>query len=187
MIKRIFLRIIIFAFVGLYLSSCANEQVITTASLLDDSRQVQFAERVISIELVKALSPAVSKERKLCISSCPETGALELAIGLLGVSRSDASADMLVSLLGMRLDGAGSEELSCQILLRGNSLAHRMKRFQPKQIAEHCQSIIIELQKRELKNIGDVNIDQVCHSESEIKNAQEKWINAIKSKETCEQ
>jgi len=182
--KQIFFLAILFIGFGLSVPIAAQTEQALAAN---EVRQVSFAERVITIELVRALSPSIRESREKCLQACPETGALELAIGLLGVSRSDIAADTLVNLLGLRLDGAGSEELSCQILLRGKALSHRLKQFQARQVAEHCQSTFMELRKRELANLTDVKIEQVCRSESEIQNSQAEWIKAIKSNAMCEQ
>lgn len=183
---HVFFRNILFILFGFYLSMSANAQN-GKATTADDARQVGFAERVITIELVRELSTSIREERNKCLLACPETGALELAIGLIGVSRSNASSDALVNLLGLRLDGAGSEELSCQIALRGDALTHRLKQFKAKQVADRCRTTFVDLRKRELASVVDVKIDQVCHTETEIKNAQEEWLKAIKSKVMCEQ
>lgn len=181
--KQIFLSVLTLLMCCL---SAALAQV-GEASSENEIRQVRFAERVVTIELVRALSPQVRSERENCLLSCPETGALELAIGLIGINRSDVSADALVNMLGLRLDGAGSEELSCQILFQGQALLRPLEQFRPKQVAEHCQTTFLELRKRELVNVTDVKIEQVCRSESEIQDAQEKWLKAIKLKVGCEQ
>lgn len=153
----------------------------------NEDRQVRFAERVITIELVRALSHSVREAHEKCLMAAPETGAVELAIGLIGVSRSDVAADALVNLLGLRLDGAGSEELTCQVLVRGGALARRLARLQARQVVERCQSTFLELRKRELANVSDVTVEQVCRSEAEIHSAQDELLRAVKSKATCEQ
>lgn len=150
-------------------------------------RQVQFAQRVIAIELVRALSHSVREEREKCLMACPETGALELGVGLIGISRSNVASDALVNLLGLRLDGAGSEELNCQMLIRGALLSHRLEHLRVGQVVEHCQSTLLELRKRELANVSDVKVEQVCRSEAEIRITRDKLLKAIKSKVMCEQ
>ncbi|MHA6844621.1 Imm57 family immunity protein [Ralstonia syzygii] len=157
-----------------------------TAEAANEARQVRFAERVITIELARALSPSVREAREKCLTACPETGALELAIGLIGIGRSDTSADALVNLLGLRLDGAGSEELTCQVLTRGHALSNRLARLQAKPLVEHCQSIFYDVRKRELADTSDVKVEQVCRSEVEIRRVQDEMLKAIKSKAACE-
>ncbi|WP_411727835.1 Imm57 family immunity protein [Methyloglobulus sp.] len=181
-----FHRISLLIFLSIFLPLPANAQSLK-ASISNDAQQVSFAENVITIELARALSVSIRKEQEKCLLTCPETGALELAIGLIGVSRSDASSDALVNLLGLKLDGAGSEGLSDQICLRGEKLTTRLKRFKAKEIADRCRTTFVELQKRELANVVDVKVEQVCHSETEIKKTQEEWLNAIKSRLSCEQ
>lgn len=171
--------------VGCCMSS-ATAQAGQTATA-NEVRQVQFAERVIAIELVRALSLSVREAREKCLMACPETGALELGVGLIGVSRSDVASDALVNLLGLRLDGAGSEELSCQILIRGAVLFSRLEHLQTRQVVDHCQSTFLELRKRQLRNVSDVKVEQVCRSEAEIRSVRDELLKAVKSKVMCEQ
>jgi hypothetical protein len=168
--------------VSCLLPALAAEQ----SSATNEVRQVQFAERVITNELARALSPSVRDARGKCSLGCDETGAMELAIGLIGISRSDAGANALVNLLGLRLDGAGSEELSCQILTRGKSVLRRLERLRFADVVSHCQVGFIDLRKRELAQVSDVKVDQVCRSEAEIRNVRNELINAIRSRSNCE-
>ena len=169
---------------GCCLSSAAAQ--IGQAATANEIRQVRFAERVITIELARALSLSVREAREKCLMACPETGALELAVGLIGVSRSDTSADALVNLLGLRLDAAGSEELNCQILVRGRGLSSRLARLRARQVVEHCQSTFLELRKRELADASDVKVEQVCRSEAEIRSIRDELLKAVNSKVMCE-
>lgn len=167
--------------------SSATAQVGQGATV-NEARQVRFAEDVIMIELTHALSPSVRREREKCSFGCRGGwSALEIAIGLIGITRNDTSADALVNLLGLRLDAGGSEDRSCQILIRGRALLRHLERLQPKQIVEHCQSNFLRLRKRELSEVPDVNIEQVCYSEAEIRNNQDEFLKAIKSKVMCEE
>ncbi|MCA2937200.1 MAG: hypothetical protein IM445_21610 [Microcystis sp. M015S1] len=164
----------------------ATAQAEQTAAA-NEVRQVKFAERVITIELVRALSLSVRKTREKCLMACPETEALELAVGLIGISRSDVASDALVNLLGVRLDGAGSEELNCQILIRGAALSRRLERLRTGQVVNRCQSTFLELRKRELADVSDVKVEQVCRSEAEIRSVRDELLKAVKSKVMCEQ
>lgn len=154
---------------------------------LNTERQVNFAERIAIIELVRALSPSVRMSKEKCGDACSDSGALELAIGLLGIDRSDISAKALVNLLGARLDGGGSEEFSCQMLVRGKDIESHLKHLKSKQVAEHCRSLFGELKKRELAGITDVALDQVCRTEPEISRDQGEFLKAITSGVPCEQ
>jgi hypothetical protein len=167
---------------GCLLPALAAEQF----PISNDVRQVRFAERVITNELVKALSHAVRDARGKCSLGCGETGAVELAIGLVGVSRSDVAADALVNLLGLRLDGAGSEELSCQILTRGKTILRRLERLKPADAVSHCQTGFVDLRRRELAQILDVKVEQVCRSEVEVRSILDELMGAIRSKSPCE-
>lgn len=164
----------------------ATGQVADWATTNED-RQIRFAERVIAIELIRALSPIVRTAREKCPIAIHETGALELGIGLIGVGRSDASADGLINLLGLRLDGAGSEELNCQILARGAAISPRLERLRVAQVVDRCRSTFIKLRKTVLADLIDVRVEQVCRSEAEIRSACDKLLRAVESKVMCEQ
>jgi hypothetical protein len=159
----------------------------TSGLQTNDARQVDFAERVVTIELVRALSPSVRKARETCSSACPETGALELAIGLIGISRTNKGSDALVNLLGLRLDGAGSEELNCQVLIRGAPIRRRLQTLNAERIVQHCHAIFHATRKRELSQIVDVETDRVCRSEIEILSLRKEYLRAIDSKAKCDQ
>ncbi|WP_426398197.1 Imm57 family immunity protein [Ralstonia sp. R-29] len=178
-------KIVLALFSAMSCMPLAAAQEVTAAA--NEARQLRFAERVVTIGLARALSPSVRAAREKCLNACPETGALELAIGLIGIARGDASADTLVNLLGLRLDGAGSEELNCQILTRGHALSSRLASVQVNSLVEHCQSTFSDLQRRELADIPDVDVGQVCRSEVEVRRAQAELLKAINSHVMCEQ
>jgi hypothetical protein len=156
-----------------------------TAADANEARFLRFAEQLIIIELTRGLSHSVRQARERCPGTCLETEATELVIGLIGANRSGAAADALVNLLGLRLDGAGSEELGCQIVTRGTALLSRLANLQAKSVAEHCQSIFHELKKRELRDITDVEVEQICRTEAEILKSKDEFLKAIKSKRDC--
>lgn len=147
----------------------------TSDSLENERRLVNVAERVIMIELVRALSP----------STRGSGGDIELAIGLIGVAQSDVSSKALINLLGLRLDGAGAEERTCQILARGESLLAHLKRTKPEYVVNHCQNSFMDAHKRELSKVSDVEINEVCLTASEVRAARDKFVHAIKSKTPC--
>jgi hypothetical protein len=157
------------------------------AAMSNEIKRIHFAERVVVIELARASSPSLRAARENCATACAESGALELSIGLIGVSRGSYSSDALINLLGLRLDGAGSEELDCQILLRGSTLISRLRRLQARQVVEHCQALYLDVRGRELVNVRDVNMEQVCRSEVEIRRGQVELLEAIKEKALCEE
>lgn len=168
---------------GLQPLVASSDQSIT----LNEERQVAFAERVVTIELVRALSPAIRGAKEKCGDACADTGAAELAIGLMGVSRGEASARALVNLLGVRLDGGGAEERGCQMLNRGPDTARYLKQLKPGEVVKYCRSNFLALRKREIAGITDVTVEQVCHSESEISNARNEFLKAVTADVACEQ
>lgn len=145
--------------------------------------QVRFAERVVVTELARGLSLS---QRKICESVesvCPETGAMALAITLIGMSRSDAGRNALINLLGLKLDGEAAEERSCQILLGGRFLLSRLKNLKVTSIHRHCHEIFLA---SGIPKFSDVTVDQVCATESEILAHRDAYVKAIGSKATCD-
>jgi hypothetical protein len=80
-----------------------------TATEENEARQIRFAEHLIVTEMAQGLSHSVRKTREECAASqiaekfcfsVPTSWGTELAIGLIGIGRSDATADALVNLLG---------------------------------------------------------------------------------------
>ncbi|WP_124950336.1 Imm57 family immunity protein [Sulfuriferula thiophila] len=159
----------------------------TRESFVNETQQVHYAERVVMNELVRALSPSMRNAREMCSTACPETGGLELGIGLIGISRSDNGTNALINLLGLRLDGAGSEELSCQILNRGNTVLRPLEKLAADRISDHCRTSFYAARKRELAQVLDIQVEQVCRSELEILSVRDELVKAIKSQVKCEQ
>jgi hypothetical protein len=145
------------------------------ASIDNEIRVVKFAEQEVMIDLTLALSPSVHSNGEI----------MELAIGLIGISKGDYGANALVNLLRLRLDGAGSEELSCQILTRGKPLLPRLERMNARAIAASCQTDFAQLKKRELAHVPDVTVEQVCRSEAAILSVQTDLIQSVKLKVAC--
>jgi hypothetical protein len=161
----------------------------------DEARQLDFAERVIVGEMIQGLSLSAQRTRENILKTCNETReqcwsicpppagyASELAIGMIGIGRSNTAADALVNLLALRLDGAGSEEVSCQILIRGRTLLSRLERLNAKSLVERCQSTFHKLR---LKSISDVKVEQICRTEDEIRGRRDEYLEAIKSDVGC--
>jgi hypothetical protein len=156
------------------------------AAVLNETHQVQFAKRVAMIELVQALSPSVRLERQKCAMGCEDGGALELAVGLIGIAKGQAGADALTDLLALRLDGAGSSELHCQILTRGPQITAQLKRVSAANVVEHCKASYHEIRKREVANVSDVRFEQVCRTVPEVSIVRNELLKAIGSKAQCE-
>src|SRR5688500_10889687 len=89
----------------------------TGARATNEARLVEFAEAIVMVELVQDHSEVVGRERQKCMVGCGESGAMELAIGMIGLARGPRGSRVLLNLLGLNLDGAASSELNCQILL----------------------------------------------------------------------
>ena len=151
----------------------------------NQDRYVQFAERVVAIELAKALSPSVRLAKQQCGPGCAESGALELGVEMIGLSRTKTGAATLMNLLGLRLDGAGAEELHCQILLRGRDISGLLRTLKPNAVAEHCRSLASGVMKRELATVSDVSVDQLCRSAEEVNSERGELLKAVASNAAC--
>jgi hypothetical protein len=166
---------------------------VETASELN---HIRFAEGTIVIEMAYGLSRLVREAREECRfnagtdispigkSICnfvPTSWGIELAIGSIGTAKSDVADDALVNLLGLHLDAFGGELLDCHIFIRGHALLSRLERTQAKSLVEHCQSTFHDLQKRALKDIHDVKVEQICRTEAHVRNDLDEFIRVIKS------
>lgn len=118
-------------------------------------RETQFAQRVVITELTRALSPSIRASREQRGPACRESGALELGVALLGVGQESTSAGLL-DLLALRLDGAGAEELHCQVFSRGKRVLPALKRLDPARSHAWCVAVFASALKRELSGVVDV-------------------------------
>lgn len=151
-----------------------------------EKRAVEFAERVVMIQLARAISPAVRAERIRCPLSSVESGASELALSLIGFSRSSESDTVLVHLLGLRLDGAGSEDLGCYFVRRGEQMRRRLARTTAAEIVSICRAEYAQLRKRELSDITDVSADDVCLSRVDVERKLAEMNRAETGNGTCD-
>lgn len=138
------------------------------------------------IELTKALSPTTRYAKSKCGSACADNGAIEIAIGLLGVSKVDEANLALITLLGAKLDGAGSEELGCIILTRGKEITPYFSRLSSKESAAHCHETFYNLKKLELSDVKDVDANQICRTEKETEALRDSYFHAITSGRSCD-
>jgi NAD-dependent dihydropyrimidine dehydrogenase PreA subunit len=167
------------------------------AAKANETRQIRFFEQIVIAEMARRLSLSLRKtresllkechENELCWQVCPEIGrGSELAIGTIAIGKSEAAADALINLLGLRLRDTAFREWNCQILIRGKALSSHLKRAQPQMIAEYCQSVFRELKKRELRSIADVTAELVCRTEDEIRSRRDIMLETIESKAVCD-
>jgi len=170
----------------------------------NEANQIRFVEQAIVSVMIRGLSRSVQETHKKLLQACPETetglcqavcsypshpigsgSAIKFTIRLIGLARGDAATDVLVNLLGLRLDGTDSEELRCQALIRGRPLISRLERLQAKSVLKHCQSTFYDLQKRGLGSISDVKVEQICRTEAEIRGRRDEFLEAIKLGAEC--
>jgi len=157
----------------------------------NEADTLRFAEQILITEMVQGLSSSFRKEKEICLktcstcSTCPEVSATELVIALISINRSNAASNTLVNLLALRLDGADSEELDCQIAIRGRTILSHLKRLQTKSVVDRCYSTFHELKKRELAHVTDVKAEQICRSEAEVLRERNEMLEMIKSGAEC--
>ena len=152
----------------------------------NETVQVAFAERVVMIEVARGLSKSLREVRDKCSYFCHESSAIDLGLALIGICDSNSCSDALVRLLGLRIDAEPSEFLQCQITLRGPSLMPYLKKLDGRDIKERCKAKFIELKKRELAQVFDVQYEDICISEEKINKSRDDLIEAIKAGRKCE-
>ena len=69
----------------------------------------------------------------------------------------------------------------------GHALSSRLAGLPANSLVEHCQSTFSDLRRRELADVPDVKVGQVCRSEVEARRAQAELLKAINSQVVCEQ
>ena len=157
------------------------------AAAANEGRQVQFAERVVMIELTRKLSMAVRLEQEKCPAGCPESGALTLGVGSIGCGRTSKGTESLIDMIGLKLDGEGAEERTCQLLVRGRLILKQLQALDASQIASRCRSRFAQLRERELSGVADVSADSVCHAANEILGIRDEIVSAISAGQGCEE
>jgi hypothetical protein len=171
---------------GLLVASFSATAQSTKASAKNEAELVEFAETIVMVQLAQELSLVVRREREKCSMGCGESGAMELAIGTVGLARGPKGSRALIDLLGLSLDGAASSELNCQILLRGPELLPRLKRFSAKQAEAYCYERFEHAKRFELSDLTDVRKDQVCRTHAQFNDVKSELVEAIERKALCE-
>lgn len=148
---------------------------------LRSPREAEFASRSIIYDLAVQTSPSVRKARERCHTYCgDEGGDMEMAIGLLGIG-GRTTTQSLLNLLSIQLDAGVAEERECQIAKRGKALVPALTRLNSVQASSWCQQTFHDLRKRELANLHDVTVQQVCRASAEIEADRKEWIAALQS------
>ena len=144
-------------------------------------REAEFASRLVVNDLALLTSPSVRREREHCRNYCgDEGGNIEMTIGLLGVG-GHATTQSLLNMLSVRLDAGGAEERECQIAKRGKALVPALKQLNATQASSWCHQAFRDLRKRELANLNDVSVEQICRPPAEVEADRKEWIAALNS------
>lgn len=148
--------------------------------------EAEFAARLILSEWTKQISPSARSVREGCGGKCADGGAgIEMGIGLLGVGGERTTPEMLY-LLSIKLDAAASEEMHCQFLNRGEQIVPHLRSLNAARTSSWCHDTFGEARKRELSEISDVPVQQVCSSPPEIREKRDELLSALKTGQGCE-
>ena len=148
---------------------------------LPSPHEAEFAARYVVNDLALLQSPSVRREREHCRNYCgDEGGNIEMTIGLLGVG-GHATTPSLLNLLSVRLDAGAAEERECQIAKRGKALIPSLKQLNSTQASGWCNQAFHDLRERELANLNDVSVGQICRPSAEVETDRKKWIAALRS------
>jgi len=109
-----------------------------------------------------------------------------MGIGLLGLAQKEASLKALVGFLALHLDGAGSEELNCQLLKQGKKASSVMKNLDATKARARCEKIFRNSQQHDTSHANDVTLEQICRAPNEIQKANEVVSRSISSKTQCQ-
>ena len=142
--------------------------------------EAEFATRSVIYDVALLTSPSVRKAREHCSYCGDEGGAIETAIGLLGIGGRPTTHGLL-QLLAVQLDAGGAEARECQLAKRGRALVPALQQLSATQVSSWCNQTFHDLRKRELANIHDVTAQQICRPAAEVETDRKQWIAASQS------
>lgn len=143
----------------------------------EDKRATDYIIWALTLEK----SPSVRVARERCQDYCSDHGGgIEVAIDLLGIG-GPATTDSLLDLLAVQLDAGGAESRSCQIAKRGKALVPALRKFDPVKASQWCGTTFNRLRQRELSEVNDVPVEQMCRPATEVDSDRQEWIAALGS------
>lgn len=143
----------------------------------EDKRATEYIIWALTLER----SSSVRAARDRCRDYCTDYGGgIEVAIDLLGIG-GNATTDSLLDLLALELDAGAAESRSCQIAKRGKPLIGALKRFDPAKASQWCVATFDRLRQRELSEVNDVPVEQMCRPAAEIRADGQGWITELES------
>lgn len=148
--------------------------------------ELDQAEQLIMVELVRELSPSNNELRLQCGPPCIPPKVLETTIGLLGQLRSDAALEMLTNLLGFQLTAEAQKEYSCQLMRQGKHILPTLEKLDADKIRNRCEAKFFAAREHELLDVTDVSVEQICFSPSDIKDIADDMMGGITSDAKCE-
>ena len=143
------------------------------------------------MELVYSKSKLLNEYRRNCMpgSFCGLT-VMELAIGGLGVNKSNAANNALIDLIVTTIDAGASEDLDCAIIIKGNDILPYMENFNIMERLKGCDFTFSSLKGKELRKVSDVTVGDICQLNKinfkKIENRVYELTQAIKSRTICE-
>lgn len=145
-------------------------------------REARNATDYIIWALTLETSPSARASREHCRNHCGDNGAgIEVAVDLLGAG-GQATTGSLLNLLAVRLDAGPSESRSCQIAKRGKAIIPALRKLAASSASQWCQTTFNRLRKRELADIKDVPIGDICRPAKAIDAERREWLAALQSR-----
>jgi hypothetical protein len=161
----------------------------TVAASDEAPGSVDYAAGYIIYDLAQRSSPSVQAIRARCrdpksySNRCDDNGtSMEAIIGLLGAG-GDATTQGLLKLMAIQLDAALAEERECQIGKRGKRLLPVLRSYDANRAAKWCQAEFDALRKRELSDVTDASVAEICRPADEIERDRRQWIKAFEAGE----
>ena len=77
--------------------------------------------------------------------------------------------------------------MHCQILKRGKRILPALKQFDVARAASWCQSKFAAARRRELSDVTDTSVDQVCRPAREIGHNRDEIAAALRSSALCDE
>lgn len=111
------------------------------------------------------------KSKYLCATTkyaCAGMDRAELGVSLVGGARHKSAAKRLLGLVRYQMDAGLSTDYKCYIGANGNGVLLAMKSAVPSALRSKCVSEFDGFMRRVKKEDYEIEVDQICRTESEI-------------------
>ena len=110
----------------------------------------------------------------------------EKDIGGLGINRDPAVDRALAQMYAFGLDASNYGSRECMSLIRGKALLPALRALNPKQARQKCEALFAQSNINIAHDFPKADINNVCHSEAEIRSNLDRIIGKIEAGKTCE-